>query len=289
MYSTIKELVEQANHSSLFDVIIDDEVAKTGIERAVHIDRMGKQLDVMLRTISLSHKGVESKTGLSGMDAMKMKAYIEKGNTICGETILTAACNAVGTNEVNGSMGLICATPTAGSAGVVPGVLSTLINKYNLTREQQIEFLFICGGFGLVIANKASISGAMGGCQAEVGSASAMAAAATVAILGGSPQMSADACAMTIKNMLGLICDPVAGLVEVPCVKRNALGASQALVSADMALAGVTSRIPVDEVIEAMRVVGNELPAKYRETGEGGLADTPTGNDYTEKIFGGAV
>lgn len=286
MYTTIKELVEQANHSSLYDVIIDDEVEKTGIPREVHIERMGKQLDVMLRTINLSHKGVSSKTGLSGYDAMKMQAYIEKGNTICGETILTAACNAVGTNEVNGSMGLICATPTAGSAGVVPGVLSTLINKYGFTRQQQIEFLFICGGFGLVIANKASISGAMGGCQAEVGSASAMAAAATVALLGGTPQMSADACAMTIKNMLGLICDPVAGLVEVPCVKRNALGASQALVSADMALAGVTSRIPVDEVIEAMRVVGNELPSKYRETGEGGLADTPTGNAYTEEIFG---
>lgn len=286
MYTTIKELVEQANHSSLYDVIIDDEVEKTGIPREVHIERMGKQLDVMLRTINLSHRGVSSKTGLSGYDAMKMQAYIEKGNTICGETILTAACNAVGTNEVNGSMGLICATPTAGSAGVVPGVLSTLINKYGFTRQQQIEFLFICGGFGLVIANKASISGAMGGCQAEVGSASAMAAAATVALLGGTPQMSADACAMTIKNMLGLICDPVAGLVEVPCVKRNALGASQALVSADMALAGVTSRIPVDEVIEAMRVVGNELPSKYRETGEGGLADTPTGNAYTEEIFG---
>lgn len=286
MYTTIKELVEQANHSSLYDVIIDDEVEKTGIPREVHIERMGKQLDVMLRTINLSHKGVSSKTGLSGYDAMKMQAYIEKGNTICGETILTAACNAVGTNEVNGSMGLICATPTAGSAGVVPGVLSTLINKYGFTRQQQIEFLFICGGFGLVIANKASISGAMGGCQAEVGSASAMAAAATVALLGGTPQMSADACAMTIKNMLGLICDPVAGLVEVPCVKRNALGASQALVSADMALAGVTSRIPVDEVIEAMRVVGNELPSKYRETGEGGLADTPTGNAYTQEIFG---
>ena len=288
MYSTIKELVEQARESSLYEVIIEDEIAKTGIGRQEHVDRMSKQLDVMLRTVQLSHKGVESRTGLSGHDARKLNEYIRKGNTICGETILRAACDAVGTNEVNGSMGLICATPTAGSAGVVPGVLSTLIQKYNLSRQQQLEFLFVCGGFGLVIANKASISGAMGGCQAEVGSASAMAAAATVAILGGTPDMSGHACAMTIKNMLGLICDPVAGLVEVPCVKRNALGASQALVSADMALAGVESRIPVDEVIEAMRVVGNELPSKFRETGEGGLADTPTGNEYTERIFGGS-
>lgn len=286
MYSTIKELVEQAKDSSLFEVIIADEIAKTGIEYEVHIDRMSKQLDVMLRSIALSHEGVNSKTGLSGNDAKKLKEYMEKGNTICGETVLEAVCNAVGTNEVNGAMGLICATPTAGSAGVVPGVISTLIKRYNLTRQQQIEFLFVCGGIGLVIANNASISGAMGGCQAEVGSASAMAAAATVAVLGGTPEMSAHACAMTIKNMLGLICDPVAGLVEVPCVKRNALGAAQALVSADMAMAGIESRIPVDEVIETMRRVGNELPSKFRETGEGGLADTPTGNRYTEEIFG---
>lgn len=286
MYSTIKELVEQAKNSSLFQVIIEDENAKTDVPVSTLIEQMGKQLDVMLRTAALSHRGVQSNTGLSGNDAKKLKAYMDKGNTICGDIVLEAVCNAVGTNEVNGSMGLICATPTAGSAGVVPGVLTSLIKKYNLSREKQIEFLFVCGGFGLVIANNASISGAMGGCQAEVGSASAMAAAATVAVLGGTPEMSAHACAMTIKNMLGLICDPVAGLVEVPCVKRNALGASQALVSADMALAGIESRIPVDEVIETMRKVGNELPSKFRETGEGGLADSPTGNKYTQNIFG---
>lgn len=286
MYKTIAELVEQAKDSSLFDVIIEDEMAKSAYDYDTLMERMGKQLDVMLRTVALSKKGVHSKTGLSGNDAKKLQDYIDKGETLCGETVLEAVCGAIGTNEVNASMGLICATPTAGSAGVAPGVLSTLIERFQISRQKQLEFLFICGGFGLVIANNASIAGAVGGCQAEIGSASAMASAATVAVLGGTPEMSAHACAMTIKNMLGLICDPVAGLVEVPCVKRNALGAAQALVSADLALAGIESRIPVDEVIETMHRVGTAMPSIFRETGEGGLATSATGLEFAQEIFG---
>ncbi len=286
MFKTVKELVEQASTSSLFEVIIESEMAQSGNSREMLIEKMSMQLDVMLRSIERGRQGVKSKTGLTGMDAQKLNQYIHNHESICGPTVMTAVQNAIGTNEVNAAMGLICATPTAGSAGVVPGVLSALIERYDLSRQQQIEFLFIAGGFGLVIANNASISGAMGGCQAEVGSASAMAAAATVSVLGGAPQMAADACAMTIKNMLGLICDPVAGLVEVPCVKRNALGASQALVSADMALAGIQSLIPVDEVIATMHKIGTELPSKFRETGEGGLADTPTAREHQQRIFG---
>ncbi|CAM4297969.1 L-serine ammonia-lyase, iron-sulfur-dependent, subunit alpha [Erysipelothrix inopinata] len=286
MFKTVKELVEQASTSSLFEVIIESEMAQSGNSREMLIEKMSMQLDVMLRSIERGRQGVKSKTGLTGMDAQKLNHYIHNHESICGPTVMTAVQNAIGTNEVNAAMGLICATPTAGSAGVVPGVLSALIERYDLSRQQQIEFLFIAGGFGLVIANNASISGAMGGCQAEVGSASAMAAAATVSVLGGTPQMAADACAMTIKNMLGLICDPVAGLVEVPCVKRNALGASQALVSADMALAGIQSLIPVDEVIATMHKIGTELPSKFRETGEGGLADTPTAREHQQRIFG---
>ena len=161
-----------------------------------------------------------------------------------------------------------------------------LVEERNLSIEEQIRFLFVAGGIGYVIANNASISGAEGGCQAEIGSASAMCAAAVVDYMGGSVEMAVEACGMTIKNMLGLICDPVAGLVEVPCVKRNALGASQALVSADLALAGIRSRIPVDEVIETMYKVGLELPSKFRETGKGGLADTPTALRKQSEIFG---
>lgn len=286
MYKTIKELVEQANESSLYDVILEDEIARSGDSKDLIIEKMTRQLNVMMRSIEQGTAGVTSRTGLTGMDATKLELYRTQKEPICGPTVMHAVQNAMGTNEVNAAMGLICATPTAGSAGVVPGVLSALTKRYDLTQEQQIQFLFVAGGFGLVIANNASISGAMGGCQAEIGSASAMASAATVDILGGTPEMAAHACAITIKNMLGLICDPVAGLVEVPCVKRNALGASQALVSADMALAGIQSFIPTDEVIHTMHKVGTELPSKFRETGEGGLAVTPTGKFHEERIFG---
>ena len=183
-------------------------------------------------------------------------------------------------------MGLVCATPTAGSAGCLPAVLTSAIEKLGLSEEEQLNFLLATGAFGLVIANNASISGAEGGCQAEVGSASAMSAAALVLAAGGSPFQASQAICFVIKNMLGLICDPVAGLVEVPCVKRNAMGASYAFIAADMALAGIESKIPVDEVIDAMYQVGSSLPTAFRETAEGGLATTPTGRRLSKEIFG---
>src|SRR5690625_3024340 len=192
----------------------------------------------------------------------------------------------MGTNEVGAAMGFICATLTAGCAGCVPGVLFAVKEHLNPTREQMIRFIFTAGAFGMVVANNAFISGAPGGCLAEVGSAGAMASAAVIEMAGGTPQQSADAFAMTLKNMLGLVCDPVAGLVEVPCVKRNAGGSSLAIVSADLALAGVRSRIPCDDVIGAMYRIGKTMPSSLRETGEGGLADTPTGRFLREKIFG---
>ena len=183
-------------------------------------------------------------------------------------------------------MGLVCATPTAGSAGCRPAVLTAATQKLGLNRQQQLDFLLTAGAFGLVIANNASISGAEGGCQAEVGSASAMSAAALTLAAGGTPYQASQAVCFVIKNMLGLICDPVAGLVEVPCVKRNAMGASYAFIAADMALAGIESKIPVDEVIDAMYQVGSSLPTAFRETAEGGLAATPTGRRLQKEIFG---
>ncbi len=288
MFLTIKDLIEDAenNTQSLAVSIMNEEMADHGMSREEMRNIMLKQRDVMMQSITRGIAGVHSKTGLTGNDAKRMHDYLEKGETLCGGLILNAVQNAIATNEVNAAMGRICATPTAGSAGVVPGVLKSLVDAYNLTDDQQVDFLFVAGGFGLVVANNASIAGATGGCQAEVGSAAAMASAATVAVLGGSPQQAGHAFAMTIKNMLGLVCDPVAGLVEVPCVKRNALGASQALVSADMALAGIQSLIPADEVVEAMYQVGNAMPSSLRETGLGGLAMTETGKVYAEKIFG---
>lgn len=285
MFYSIEELVEQSqDYESISELMITTEIQLSGRTREEILCLMEKNLAVMEQSINEGIAGVKSVTGLTGGDATKLNNYLASGNFLSGETILTAVRNAVAVNEVNAKMGLICATPTAGSAGVVPGVLMACRERLNLSRMQQIEFLFTAGAFGLVIANNASISGAEGGCQAEVGSASAMAAAALVQVNGGTPHQAAQAVAITLKNMMGLICDPVAGLVEVPCVKRNALGSSQAFISADMALAGIKSVIPPDEVVEAMYRVGRQMSSIFKETAEGGLAMTPTGQRLAKEL-----
>ena len=288
MFRNVAELVELAisQNKKISDIMIEQEVAVTGRTREEVFSFMDRNLTVMEQAVERGLKGVTSHSGLTGGDAVLMQAYIEKGNFLSGETILDAVSKAVATNEVNAAMGTICATPTAGSAGVVPGTLFAVTKKLNPTRDQMIAFLFTAGAFGFVVANNASISGAAGGCQAEVGSAAGMAAAAIVEMAGGTPEQCAEAMAITLKNMLGLVCDPVAGLVEVPCVKRNAMGAANAMVAADMALAGITSRIPCDEVIDAMYRIGQSMPTALKETGEGGLAATPTGRELEAKIFG---
>ena len=288
MFKNVAELVELAESKGvkISEIMIQQEMEFTGRTREEIINKMEMNLEVMEKAVERGLQGVHSPTGLTGGDAVLLQRYIEKGNMLTGHTILDAVSKAVATNEVNAAMGTICATPTAGSAGVVPGTLFALKEKLNPTRTQMIEFLFASGAFGFVVANNASISGAAGGCQAEVGSASGMAAAAIVEMAGGSPSQSAEAFAITLKNMLGLVCDPVAGLVEVPCVKRNAMGAANAMVAADMALAGITSRIPCDEVIDAMYKIGQTMPSALRETAQGGLAATPTGRELEAKIFG---
>lgn len=286
MFLTIEELVEQAAaYPSVAEMMISVEMENNGYSRERILETMERNLTVMKQSIEEGVAGVKSVTGITGGDAARLNSYIANGHFLSGETILTAVRNAVAVNEVNAKMGLICATPTAGSAGVVPGVLMAAIERLDLTHEQQIDFLFTAGAFGLVIANNSSISGAEGGCQAEVGSASAMASAALVCAAGGSADQAAQAVAITLKNMMGLICDPVAGLVEVPCVKRNALGSSQAFISADMALAGIRSVIPPDEVIAAMYQVGRQLPQIFKETAEGGLAVTPTAQKLAQEIL----
>lgn len=288
MFRNVAELVELAisQNKKISDIMIEQEVAVTGRSREEVISFMDRNLTVMEEAVERGLKGVTSHSGLTGGDAVHLQKYIEKGNFLSGETILDAVSKAVATNEVNAAMGTICATPTAGSAGVVPGTLFAVKNKLKPTREEMVAFLFTAGAFGFVVANNASISGAAGGCQAEVGSASGMAAAAIVELAGGTPEQCAEAMAITLKNMLGLVCDPVAGLVEVPCVKRNAMGAANAMVAADMALAGIKSRIPCDEVIEAMFKIGQSMPTALKETAQGGLAATPTGRELEAKIFG---
>ncbi|MDY0322895.1 MAG: L-serine ammonia-lyase, iron-sulfur-dependent, subunit alpha [Candidatus Carbobacillus sp.] len=279
-FQTIEALVDLAtrHEMSLAEVMIAQEMEVTGKSREEIIRRMDEQLTVMERAAG---RGVRpetrSQSGLTGGDGAKLLRYIAQGSHLAGEDILRAVALAMGTNEENAAMGLICATPTAGAAGVVPGVLFAHAPRLQATREQMIQFLFTAGAFGYCVANNAFISGAQGGCQAEVGSATGMAAAALVEMAGGTPRQSAHAFAIALKNLLGLICDPVAGLVEVPCVKRNAMGAALATVAADMALAGIESRIPPDEVVQAMYEVGRRLPVAFRETALGGLAATPTG------------
>lgn len=286
MFLSIEELVTMAaDYPSVAELMIAIEMENSGRSCEQIIDLMERNLSVMQQAISEGVAGVESVTGITGGDAKRMNDYLEKGDILSGPTILTAVRNAIATNEVNAKMGLICATPTAGSAGVVSGVLMAATERLQLTKHQQIEFLFAAGAFGLVIANNASISGAEGGCQAEVGSASAMASAALVLAHGGTPDQASQAVAITLKNMMGLICDPVAGLVEVPCIKRNALGASQAFISADMALAGIRSVIPPDEVIHAMYQVGRQMPSIFKETAEGGLAVTPTAKKISAELM----
>lgn len=288
MFRNVAELVEMANsqNKKISEIMIEQEMDVTGRSREEIISVMDRNLKVMEEAVERGIKGVKSHSGLTGGDAVLLQKYIEAGNFLTGETILDAVSKAVATNEVNAAMGTICATPTAGSAGVVPGTLFAMKKRLNPTRKQMVSFLFTAGAFGFVVANNASISGAAGGCQAEVGSAAGMAAAAIVEMAGGTPDQCAQAMAITLKNMLGLVCDPVAGLVEVPCVKRNAMGAANAMVAADMALAGITSRIPCDEVIDAMFKIGQSMPTALKETAQGGLAATPTGRELEAKIFG---
>lgn len=288
MFKSVKELIEmcEAQDKKIHKIMLEQEMEVTGLSEADVYAHMDKNLQTMENALDEGLAGVTSTTGLTGGDAVLIKEYLKTGKSLSGATLLDAVSKAVATNEVNAAMGKICATPTAGSAGVVPGVLFGLKPRLEPTRKDMLNFLLTSGAFGFVVANNASISGAAGGCQAEVGSAAAMAAGATVELAGGSPQQSAEAFAICLKNMLGLVCDPVAGLVEVPCVKRNAAGASNAIVSADMALAGVTSRIPTDEVIEAMYKIGQTMPSALRETGRGGLAGTPTGQRLKQEIFG---
>lgn len=236
-----------------------------------------------------SYTGTQrSVSGLVGGDGLKMRLYARRGESIGGEFMDEVIVQAISMAESNACMRRIVAAPTAGSCGVVPAVLLPLCEREHYTQHELLEALYVASGIGAVIAYRASISGAAGGCQAEIGTASAMAAGALVSLRGGTNEQIGHAVAMALKNLMGLVCDPVAGLVEVPCVKRNVIGAVNAISAADMALAGIESRIPVDEVIDAMGEVGRRMPVEFRETALGGLAATPTGKAVKERMPHGA-
>ena len=287
-YDSIQELVDKAKKKGklISELVLEDQARQMERSQEELIEEMRKSLRVMAEAAAKGLTAVsKSASGLSGGDADKMKRAADTGRSLSGKVLSEILAKALAIAEVNACMGRIVAAPTAGSCGIIPAVLLTLQEENNLAEDQVVMSLFTAAGLGMVIARKASISGAEGGCQAECGSAAAMAAAAAVELMGGTPQMCAHACAMALKSVLGLVCDPVAGLVEVPCVKRNASGAANALIAAEMSLAGIESTIPVDEVIGAMKAIGDAMPKSLKETAEGGLAATPTAKKIAREIL----
>lgn len=275
------------NNWSLADFAINYEIANNKVSREDVIENMRKVLEVMKESVVVGvEKEIICLSGLTGGNAYKVGKYLEKGNTLCGDTIVKAIARAMSCSELNATMGKIVACPTAGSCGILPAVITTVGEKLNLTDEQMIEGLLVSSAVGMIIGQNATFAGAEGGCQAECGAASAMASATTVFLMGGTNEMCLNAAAIVIKNVLGLVCDPVAGVVEIPCVKRNFAGAVSALSTADLVMAGVVSYIPFDEVVETMFKVGKALPESLRETAEGGLAITKTGLEFKKKVFG---
>lgn len=283
------ELIEicKENNISLSQYAIAREMEDKGVTKEFLYEHMKKTLHVMREGATLGReKAVYSLSGLIGGDAFRLQQYLESGQSLMGNNMIKAMAMAISSSEVNSSMGRIVACPTAGSCGILPAVILTAGEQLNKTDEELVDALFAASAIGMLIGMNATFAGAEGGCQAECGSAAAMAAGAVVYMMGGTPEMSFHAGAIVFKNILGLVCDPVAGLVEIPCAKRNASGAVSALSTADLVMAGVTSKIPFDDALLAMYKVGRSLPAELRETALGGVAITPTGLKLKEQVFG---
>ena len=282
-FVSVENLLRAAGDMPLWEAVLTDDLRDRGGERDTSWEKMTRLWRAMVESVEGYDPARRSACNLTGGDARKVET---RAVSLAGPVLTDIIATALKVGECNACMGRIVAAPTAGASGVLPAVLLPIRKKYDFSVEEMVKALYVSAGFGQVIATRASIAGAEGGCQAEIGSASAMAAAALVSLLGGSPEQMAAACATALQNLLGLVCDPVAGLVEVPCVKRNVIGAVNALTAAELALAGVENVIPCDEVIDAMRAVGDVMPAALRETGGGGLAATPTGRRIAEELLG---
>ena len=287
---SMKEIFERSARENIpfWEIVLQYDMEERQVSRQASMAKMLSTWQA-IQDAADSYTGTQrSVSGLVGGDGLKMRLYARRGESIGGEFMDEVIVQAISMAESNACMRRIVAAPTAGACGVVPAVLLPLCKYEELTQHQLLEALYVAAGIGSVIAYKASIAGASGGCQAESGTASAMAAGALVSLRGGTNEQIGHAVAMALKNLMGLVCDPVAGLVEVPCVKRNVIGAVNAISAADMALAGIESRIPVDEVIDAMGEVGRRMPVEFRETALGGLAATPTGKAVKERMPHGA-
>ena len=289
-YGSIEMLVREAESRGvkISELVLSDQAKAMEQTELEVYESMELDFFVMSRSVRDGEKPDQrSMSGLTGGEGYRMKTYADRsGGGLCGTFLTRAIARAMAVAGCNASMGRIVAAPTAGSCGILPGCLVSLWEDRSFDEKDIVMSLFTAGAFGMVIASRATVAGAQGGCQAECGSASAMAAAALVELMGGTPSQCADACAIALTSQMGLVCDPVAGLVEIPCIKRNASGLMIAFSSADLALAGIRSEIPADECIDAMRSVGEALPASLKETAKGGLAGTPTGRKLAEQVFG---
>lgn len=281
---SLRALEKASENRDIFEVVLDSDCTDRGVSKEASLEKMHALYAAIRRAREGYDPALHSASGMVGGDGAKMREYVQKGKTICGDYIGQVIAQALEMGESNACMKCIVAAPTAGSCGVLPAVLLPYQAREGLDDDAMVRAMYIAGAIGQVVAAKASIAGAAGGCQAEIGTASAMGAAALCYLGGGSAQAVCHAAAIAIKSMLGLVCDPIAGLVEVPCVKRNAAGAMIAMSSADMALAGIRSAVPPDEVILAMREVGDKMDVSLKETGVGGVAGTPFGQKIAEKM-----
>lgn len=292
LYQTIEELLAAAaaQNKKISELVLADQAQQMEKTEQEVYAQMEQSFDVMCDSVLQGQDpNQRSTSGLTGGEGFKMMSYSDRtAGGLSGVFMTRAMSRALAVSGCNAAMGKIVAAPTAGSCGILPGCLVSLYEDKKMSKKDIVMSIFTAAAFGIVIAQRACLAGAQGGCQAECGSAAGMAAAALVELQGGTPPQAADACALAIANQLGLVCDPVAGLVEIPCIKRNVSGVMIAFSSADMALAGIRSEIPVDECIDSMGEVGNALPASLRETALGGLAATPTGMKLKEQVFGPA-
>ena len=287
MFRSLEEIIQKCDkeNKEFWEIVLEDDIQERQTDAANSYARMTETWDAMLLAVVNYDKKLKSSSGLIGGDGDKMEQYLRQNESLCGEFLGQVIVGALQMGESNACMKRIVAAPTAGACGVLPAILVPYFKRIHKDSDRIIRSMYVAAGIGQVIALRASISGAQGGCQAEIGSASAMSSGALVYLEGGDCNQIIHAAAMALKNLLGLVCDPVAGLVEVPCVKRNVIGAVNAVSSAQMALAGITSRIPPDQVIDAMREVGDKMDVSLRETGHGGLAATPYGKGISERLF----
>lgn len=287
-FSTAKELMAICHNKNkdIAALMLLAEAEESGQASTLIWNTLEGYLKIMQASIDQGlATDIKSLGGLIGGNAFRLNQYLKK-DYLSGSITIKAASYALAVTEVNAAMGKVVAAPTAGASGTLPGVIIALLEEYGYESEKAVGALLVGAAIGKIIASQATLSGAEGGCQAECGSAAAMSAAAAVYMAGGDTEMSLNAAAMALKGLLGLVCDPVAGLVEVPCSKRNAIGVAHALLCADMALAGISSFIPFDEVVEAMARVGRMMSPDFKETAMGGCAATPTAREYAIKIHG---